>query len=936
MDNIQLPKNSKRLSLPVVTKDVSSASFNRRHTLVPGRGILKAAMDENNTISVMTDILTKEKRRVSFAPEVTLHKINYSKANEGRKLKRRSSLTGTIVTQETSDIEPKLTTSRYLGKIYESPAPKKTTFEVTDENNQNSYEFLEEKQDQFIVDEETQTMEMSLELTNQIKKQQDVIRQQITSEENTQFTPSTHNSLRDLFEEVNQELNPEIDDLLHTDSAADQDIDSEEMDMTETFHIKRMDESEPKVIDEISVANKIDSFNVISDEDQTMEFTQPIHKDVDYPVDEESGTANVSEMELTQPVLIKADKEPLNEEDDRMMNGSDNEETMELTTAINEKFSTTHKHEDEFIGSNETLNKSSENVEENEHLILSENTSSVPLNVPNSLSSLTEKEDLQSKANSPYIDDANVSVVSDKDSSEMETSLIGTEMVPLAEVTVDMTETEDAYESDHSFSDDNYVNISLDVFLHDVNVQFFDKIGPSENEVDQTLAFNPEFRSSISLSPSSMSSSVTSTPSSALSSNPDSKSSIADLIDACANIPYYHYLVHLINQYKSSIQSISTMVNTFCNDLLESNPTAIREFYQQGEEIKLDLCTNYQALATVTRKQTKLQNIKFVSGLLEQLSLSYERVNETIETELSKTLDWRKSVLIERQKMIEKKVELDQELQKLNVLKDSFASIDMEKFMKNKAEIDMYEERKSQAKKKIAECDELINQKILSLDNKKIKKNQLLEDIKLLQEEVDKHTIPTVSDLELLNEKFSKLELEKDIKLIDSESQFYLFSERLQVQFKPYSEDLDLVMLSYKDSTEFTPFDAIADLFVTSNQKTIKHSEQIDELKKLVHSWKQFILLWKDLLMIHYLYSCMINDEQFEFSFDISNKTKHFLKFKVKGNTQHLFSSDDVPVTLERGWSASGSELQDNELLTLLNEKLDGKNVIVKRLTLML
>ncbi|TID30253.1 hypothetical protein CANINC_001133 [Pichia inconspicua] len=927
MDNLHLSKSSKRLSLPVITKDITSLSFNRRHTLVPGRGILKAAADDNNTINVLTDIMMKEKRRVSFAPEVTLHKINYARANEGRKLKRRSSLTGNPASQETEDAGSKLTTSRYLGKVYELPPKNDANGQHSTDDKQSSNESLQDKSDQFIVDEETQTMEMSLELTNQIKKQQDVIREQIIHEENTQITPNTHSSLRDLFEEVDQELDADTSNSQHMNVTPDPEVDSEELDMTETFHFRPNNEIEPQENQfynpENDIGNRVNESNVIGDDDQTMEFTQPISKDLASVVQSENNSVN-SSMDLTDPAP----------KSDIGMNDTDYEETMELTIAVNEKSNTEMETPEMLMReSEEDLSRSNGIAQECEF-----RTTEVPMSsnivIQNPHRILTQTDQVPNKRDSDFADEINASLISYRDTSEMETSLIETEMVPLAEVTVDMTENGDTYESDHSFSDDNYINISLDVFLHDVNVQFFDKIGPSKNEVDQTLALNSDFRSSVSLSPSSMSSSVTSTPLSISASNTDSKSTIADLIDACVNIPYYHYLVHLITQYKSSIQSISTMVNTFCNDLLESNPTAIREFYQQSEDVKLDLCTNYQALATVTRKQTKLQNMKFVSGLLEQLSLSYERVNQTMEDELSKTLEWRKSVLIERQKMIEKKVELDQELQKLNVLKDSFASIDMDKFLKNKVEIDAYEEKKNRTKKKIAEIDELTNEKIVSLDNKKMKRKQLMEDINFLKEEVEKKTVPTASDLESLSKRLAELELEKDVKLIDVYSNAYLFSERLQVQFKPYSGDLDLVMLSYKDSSEFAPFNAIADLFVTSNQKTIKRGEKFQELKKLVHSWRQFILLWKDLLMIHYVYSCTINDDQFEISFDISSTNDEFSQFKVRGNTQHLFLQDKIPVTLERSWTPNAHELQEDDFLNLINIKLNGRNRLVKRFTI--
>lgn len=197
----------------------------------------------------------------------------------------------------------------------------------------------------------------------------------------------------------------------------------------------------------------------------------------------------------------------------------------------------------------------------------------------------------------------------------METSLIATEMVPLAEITTD------------SFGSDNYDS-------------------QDDSQIDDR----------------------------------STKSNLLDYIEAANNIPQYHYLIHLITQYRTSIANIRTIVSDFSQHVLENNPMSIREYYEQTEELKVDLKINYQAIANFARKQAKNENMKFLVNLLKQLIESYEKLNAECETELAKAMEWRRGLLLERQNMIACQVETGKKISMLIQKKEMWGNTDKNKW----------------------------------------------------------------------------------------------------------------------------------------------------------------------------------------------------------------------------------------------------------------
>ena len=931
-----------RLSFPFNSsiKENGVSSTNRRHTLVPNRSILKPNMEGSNTINLISDTILKERRRVSFAPEVTLHKIDYSRSNEERRVKKRNSLNGQIQSQT-----PKLNTSQYIWKSYQAADNSKAEipdqYAVTKDEIQS---FTSDLPNKFTIDEDsnTQTMELSAELTQEILKHHNRMKEQHSQvgEEagNDQF--KSQNSLQDVFEEAEQEIN--------SDKVGEHNADEIDMELTETFN-KGVANFDSSNLMEISMdltqpsdsreskelkSNTNEAINTDDDND-TMELTQPVSKDTAEPVHLEPMQVEHSQV-ITPTLLPEIDL------------ANDNDETMEFTQPIS--YTSSGKNKDDVFSEEDKLSVVFEASEpptsdqpdiasghinlENKEISIQSTPFQIALPQKSTSKFAHESDRELEKLEDNDERAADNSFVENKDlTSDMETSLIATEMVPLADVTADFTENVEDYDSDNSLVDDNHVNVSLDVFLDNVNVQFYDNIGPSDNEVNQTLVFNSDLKSSpfSEISPASSSATSTSTTSTVSSTK---RANLIEYIDACTNIPYYHYIVHLINQYQSSIQSISTMVNTFSNDVLESNPTAIREYYQQAEEVKVDLCTNYQAIATFTRKKAKCQNMRFLSGLLEQLISSYERANQFLESELSKALDWRRGILVKRQKMIERKVELNQYIQKLDTLRDNWNSINIEKIKKANESLRLHGNKKVIIKKSISDQSKLVSYKTKSVSDKKMAKEKLLREVESLRKQVSSSTVPSETNLKALMSRLHSLEESKSIKLLPGAAIALLILKKLKAVFYKTDSDMYEVELSVTDIKSFAPFSQLLAGFIARQQKIVNQSKTVEFVKQLVESWRNFIRIWKELLTINFLYYSTIMDSSFQFQFDFEDSTRsQRSKVLVEGNLEDLLEPKKeviVKLVKEGSWEEN-EQMNMPYVLDRLKQTFDNKNSIVNR-----
>lgn len=376
------------------------------------------------------------------------------------------------------------------------------------------------------------------------------------------------------------------------------------------------------------------------------------------------------------------------------------------------------------------------------------------------------------------------------------------------------------------------------------------------------------------------------------------------------------------------------MVNTFSNDVLESNPTAIREYYQQTEEVKVDLCTNYQAIATFTRKQAKCQNLRFLSGLLEQLISSYERANQFLESELSKALEWRRGILVNRQKMIEKKVKLNQYIQKLDTLRDNWNSINIEKIKQANESLRLHGDKKVIIKASISDHSKLVSHKTKSVLDKKMTKEKLLREVESLRKQVSSSTVPSKTHLKALMARLHSLEELKSIKLLPGAAITLLILKKLKAVFHKRDSDMYEVELSVTDIKSFAPFSQLLAGFIARQQKKVNQSKTVEFVKHLVESWRNFIRIWKELLTINFLYYSIITDSSFQFQFYFEDSLRpQRSKILVEGNLEDLLEPGKevlVKLVKQDPWE-DNEQLNMPHVLDRLKQTFDNKNSVINR-----
>ncbi|GME81343.1 unnamed protein product [Ambrosiozyma monospora] len=260
-------------------------------------------------------------------------------------------------------------------------------------------------------------------------------------------------------------------------------------------------------------------------------------------------------------------------------------------------------------------------------------------------------------------------------SSYIVESNVSTEMIPLAEVTnngaegdeYDDDEADDEDEYDDEY--DDYVNVSLPTFLSNVGAGFFYSLDATETQliVDKY--------------------------------HPDNKPTMLDFVTAANSIPDYNYLVHLINQYKTSISEIRSDVSNFESEVEENNPKWIREYYQQSDDIRKDLNLKFQTLALYAKRQTENENLNFLSNLKGQLVQTHQARKLEVDAEYKRVAKDRKEHLLHNKETLAKIDWIKQKLGKLSVHKTDFDTVDVGKLDAMKDQLMKLSEKNKELKR---------------------------------------------------------------------------------------------------------------------------------------------------------------------------------------------------------------------------------------------
>lgn len=899
-------------------------SDRRRHTLMPLRSSMK-------TIGVDRNL----DRRVSFAGQVSVHKfqINTSPRRKPRSslgangklsiheyMQKQNSLNNTVDSGETLDDKQQ----RIDREIADIHAMKYQEFEIDEDNS-------------------TQTMEMSIELTNQIREQQkirddngeEVIKEDENAADNEMGVNDAgdegsdiegHDSFRSLFEDLENEDDNNYDTNERSEG---------EITMEFTQPVPPVKESITTTLD----ANKSTSIPLagpIATELQQLHQNKPGLQTLSL----EDTTNN--DMEITEKILAPI----VSNTEDPMID--DVTEIMDLTDKVSNQTGVVDDSAIEIDDQTQTMNltqvfrtqlidtaaKSTQNGTDEPTMELTEpgriiSDSTMNINDGNAdvLSTVMEQSEpaTMDESITPPTPPKDTPNENDTGNSSLNDMSFGTEMVPLAEVSVDIEEQDNAnFESaDILEDDDNYINVTLETFLRDINVQFYESIGPSEKEIEDTINLGKSIGDGSSESPNQTSvGSFSSSSSNAVTpirptnttdadDTPDlggggsatddtqRRQTLLDYIDSANNELFYHYLSHIINQYRSSIGTISNMVTKFSHDVSESNLLTMREYYNQESDVKMDLRTNYQSLASFTRKKSQNENLLFISGLIEQLIESYSKSKEELVTELENAMEWRKNVLMERQQMIETKLELSKIVEKLLKVKNEWSVLDIPKWKEISQQIKTVSQENLQLELQIKDLIDSQAVKQDQLNELQIERNSLNKEVTELQGKLKTAKLPIDLELSQLSEKLRKIEIETGVRMINEDPLHLIVKGDLKVLFS-LNDGIEIEILRLH---HFKPYEDLVNIFIHNFQEQNQQLDKFEFIKELKNEWYSFKQIWKELAMIYYLHPTEITQEGFEVDYKIG-KAKFICSTKDlinKNQPIKIVTNDQVKFKLING-----------------------------------
>lgn len=768
--------------------------------------------DESN---ISQNRSTSLKRRVSFAPEVTLHKIDFiqqyrSDSFEGEReeddvsKKRRETIAIIPSSSDSSQEEARGVDVDGVGVevLHDSSdeeddgAPIQSAIPIT------------------IDADEELTMEITAPIFSRIVEQRvddniSAVELLSSDEDEMELTANIGKSVvkEDGKEEVEVEAEVETEEtVVHTT----REIDSQE-DMDVTQSVSKINSSNK------DTANNVQNIDHDEDEEEPeMELTQPIGR-IDQikisDLSDLSDTSNVSqsipteenEMEITQSVSKITEKIP---EPENTFDDSINELFEETTMDITQQVSKIKEPEIQIpiMESNKVAEKEvdaevdAEEEEEEEEMDFTQQVSNIKpvedVNV-NSIEKDTlkveieeEKEDgKEDRTEDEEVDmdiTQKVELLSLKrklDDSENESEIISpvkrkltpqTSTVTVASVTTTIPLADITNESidEDSVIYTNMVTISQ--FMKDIGIRFYD---------DLEIGSQSQNRISISLPKIG---------------NGEDDFELIDYVMGMIQIPVYE--LHEFS-CKELIRNIKDGIKVFesLNESTSSvNTRLFREFYETVPDVQLSMKTGFQLLKDYSRQEAKKVWYEWRSELIRNLI-------EKLQTSITKLQEDKKELMqsIEKINEVNSHVSLKHQRikEKLNTFKKLVQSSTMLKegeLLNVKVEISQIQEHIQQFKREIKEQTKKLTILNEEVSNKRSEINQLQQKIKFSTDIIQRNKKYDTSEINLLTFKFNILQIASKCKFIKMDTR-----NRIRIEFDSLVE----ITSNFKDfiSFEFLP-----------------------------------------------------------------------------------------------------------------------------------
>ncbi|ODV86763.1 hypothetical protein CANARDRAFT_27160 [[Candida] arabinofermentans NRRL YB-2248] len=488
----------------------------------------------------------------------------------------------------------------------------------------------------------------------------------------------------------------------------------------------------------------------------------------------------------------------------------------------------------------------------------------------------------------------------DIDSSYVDESVIVSEKIPLADVTMDSIGS-----GEESYSDDDYDYSQLPVseFLEQVHVQFYDNIGPFEREFIL--------------------------PSGSIPTVVEKTADFLKYVEANTQRPYFSYLSHLINQYKGSLHDRRSCIEAHEKMILDGNQS-IREYLDSDDSMKPKLKNGYQTLATFARQKATQENLKFLNTNISQLKSEYERDHEVLEADINETTEIKIHLLKAREKLLAEKLDLKKRIAVLKHHCKAFDVADQSKLDVLTDKLNSYNATRTKLLNVREATMEHSDSHSAMLISKITQKSKLLEHIATLDSDIARHKVPTTNDIIQLKNEFAELQKMKGLKLVS------LTDKKLEVLVMNVIR-LSLDMETLERKAEFIQNERCPDHHILSclagiferRLTALKIPSLREYVTRLTIEASNYLDILKDLkrLMLYYQFNDPVNSHV---SF-VASKSNQY-KMTISFDLEDLFTYDcNVSVDAKLiSFVDSGESKAD--ILHKIKETRSDRVLLIKRL----
>lgn len=518
---------------------------------------------------------------------------------------------------------------------------------------------------------------------------------------------------------------------------------------------------------------------------------------------------------------------------------------------------------------------------ENDQPLMTSTQNSQPLEP--SLESVTATSN---KKFTPLRTSANIRRLTEKDKVEFK---ISTEKAPLAPE----DESEALLRQNNSNGNYEYQPVTLNQFLSDLSIEFFDGINLKDNSIKPFETV----------------------------SNQDDIKPVDYLIARYSKLPKLELYKFSCEELQKNMSELKKLFDDLDVEFSEENPQLVKDYYETQDFIQQKkMSDSLLLLKTISDKESEVSWSSWRNKLLDELLIRFENNFAKLQQDskvYSDSIDFFNEFkaevsnnIVNVNNKIQEYIEIKQqtnENEKVNELRGEFIdSINL--YVSQVDELKELEEEIRVLDKEVAEVDEL--QSEIDKQESYIEVNNEPVEIRVL------HSLEIFSKLQLITGY-------KFIKMSDSRLTMEIQSNSIQVEFDLLSPKQDRKVVFTKKLTNKFLIDYFNDFLLR-----IEDLEILDYLKSLSKISSNLVLLDKEIFFLQLKYQAVIEKREKDLIIrlqEFSREFKYKVEYQLTLNEETIFQdlkADIVNATVYYG------NVDDNVLLDSFNEKAEWINRI--------